>query len=154
MYEPWNIQHSLCKILHKQHLKIFRCNKTAWPWKFKVTTSKDFFTDPVHENLIGYLKDSAVPSSSPAATGQQKPKSTKTNQLPQRFNNCSWEWVFTQIELETLKNSNQGCALMAPGRLRRLTFSFRRLKKSSRSPGRALLLLVECSVKQAEKLTY
>ena len=45
----------------------------------------------------------------------------------------------------------QGCALTAPGRLRRLTFSFGRLKKSSRSPGRALLLLVQCSVKRAEK---
>ena len=37
---------------------------------------------------------------------------------------------------------DQGCALTAPGRLRRLTFSFARLKKSSRSPGRALLLLM------------
>ena len=45
----------------------------------------------------------------------------------------------------------QGCALTAPGRLRQLTFSFGRLKKSSWSPGRALLLLVECSVKRAEK---
>ena len=45
----------------------------------------------------------------------------------------------------------QGCALTAPGRLRRLTFSFGRLKKSSRSPGQALLLLVQCSVKRAEK---
>ena len=45
----------------------------------------------------------------------------------------------------------QGCALTATGRLRRLTFSFGRLKKSSRSPGRALLLLVQCSVKRAEK---
>ena len=45
----------------------------------------------------------------------------------------------------------QGCALTAPGRLRRLTFSFGRLKKSSRSPGRALLLLMQCSVKQEEK---
>ena len=45
----------------------------------------------------------------------------------------------------------QGCALMAPGRLRRLTFSFGRLKKSSRSPGWALLLLMQCSVKQEEK---
>ena len=46
---------------------------------------------------------------------------------------------------------SQGCALTAPGRLRRLTFSFERLKKSSRSPGQALLLLVQCSVKRAEK---
>ena len=46
---------------------------------------------------------------------------------------------------------HQGCGLTAPGRLRRLTFSFGRLKKSSRSPGRALLLLVQCSVKRAEK---
>ena len=46
---------------------------------------------------------------------------------------------------------SQGCALTAPGRLRRLTFSFGRLKKSSRSPGQALLLLVQCSVKRAEK---
>ena len=45
----------------------------------------------------------------------------------------------------------KGCALTAPGRLRRLTFSFGRLKKSSRSPGRALLLLMQCSVKQEEK---
>jgi len=87
-------------------LRSFQCNKTAWSWKFKVSTSKDFFTDHVHENLLSYLKDSAVPSSSPAAAGQQKPKSTKTSQQPQRFNNCSWEWVFTQIELETLKNSD------------------------------------------------
>ena len=46
---------------------------------------------------------------------------------------------------------SQGCALTAPGRLRRLTFSFERLKKSSRSPSQALLLLVQCSVKRAEK---
>ena len=46
---------------------------------------------------------------------------------------------------------SQGCALMTSGRLRRLTFSFGRLKKSSRLPGQALLLLVQCSVKQAEK---
>ena len=46
---------------------------------------------------------------------------------------------------------SQGCALTAPSRLRRLTFSFGRLKKSSRSPGQALLLLVQCSVKRAEK---
>ena len=50
-----------------------------------------------------------------------------------------------------IRSGTQGCALTAPGRLRRLTFSFGRLKKSSRSPGRALLLLVECSVKRAEK---
>ena len=87
-------------------LRSFQWNKTAWPWKLKVTTSKDFFTDPVHENLLGYLKDSAVPFSFPAAAGQQKPKSTETNQLPQHFNDCSWDWVFTQIELETLKNSD------------------------------------------------
>ena len=30
----------------------------------------DFFTDPVYENLLDYLNDSAVPSSSPAAAGQ------------------------------------------------------------------------------------
>ena len=45
----------------------------------------------------------------------------------------------------------QGCALRAPGRLRRPTFCFGRLKKSSWSPGRALLLLVQSSVKRAEK---
>ena len=35
---------------------------------------------------------------------------------------------------------------------RQLTFSFRRLKKNSRSPCRALSLVVQCSVKWAEKL--
>ena len=34
---------------------------------------------------------------------------------------------------------SQGCALTAPGRQRRLTFGFGRLKKNCRSPGRALL---------------
>ena len=60
---------------------------------------------------------------------------------------------FQYKQIENLKWGmwNQGCGLTAPGRLRRLTFSFGRLKKSSRSPGRALLLLVQCSVKRAEK---
>ena len=36
----------------------------------------------------------------------------------------------------------QGCALTAPGRLRRLTFGFGRVRKTTRSPGRALWLIV------------
>ena len=43
---------------------------------------------------------------------------------------------------------------MAPGCLRRLTFSFRRVRKNSQSPSRALSLLIQCLVKQAKNLTY
>ena len=35
----------------------------------------------------------------------------------------------------------QGCALTAPGRLRRLTFGFGRVRKTTQSPGRALWLI-------------
>ena len=38
----------------------------------------------------------------------------------------------------SLLHNMQGCALAAPGRLRRLTFGLRRLKKKKRSPVRAL----------------
>ena len=55
----------------------------------------------------------------------------------------------SRLCLDSKITLNRGGALTAPGRLRRLTFSFGRLKKSSRSPGRALLLLVQCSVKRA-----
>ena len=37
---------------------------------------------------------------------------------------------------------SQGCALTAPGRLRRLTFGFGRVRNTTRSPGRALWLIV------------
>ena len=43
---------------------------------------------------------------------------------------------------------------MVPGCLRRLTFSFRRVRKNSQSPSRALSLLIQCLVKQAKNLTY
>ena len=48
----------------------------------------------------------------------------------------------------------QGCGLTAPGHPRQLTFSFRQVKKDSRSLGQALSLLVQCLVKQAKNLTY
>ena len=46
--------------------------------------------------------------------------------------------------------SDQGCALTAPGRLRRLTFGFGRVKKTTRSPGRALWLIVFLADKAAK----
>ena len=45
----------------------------------------------------------------------------------------------------------QGCALTAPGRLRRLTFGFGQVKKVTRSPGRALILTVFLVDKEAKK---
>ena len=51
-------------------------------------------------------------------------------------------------------SNRQGCALTAPGCLRRLTFSFGRVRKNSRLSGRALSLLVQCLVKQAKNLRY
>ena len=45
----------------------------------------------------------------------------------------------------------QGCALTAPGRLRRLTFGFGRVKKVTRSPGRALILIVFLADKEPKK---
>ena len=60
----------------------------------------DFFTDPVYEHLLGYLKDSAVPSSSPAAAGQQKPKSTKRNQVQ-----CSTTFQQLQLRMSLYTNS-------------------------------------------------
>ena len=44
----------------------------------------------------------------------------------------------------------QGCALTAPGRLRRLTFGFGRVRKITRSPGRALWLIVFLADKVAK----
>ena len=44
-----------------------------------------------------------------------------------------------------------GCAVTAPGRLRRLTFGFGRVKKVIRSPGRALILIVFLADKEAKK---
>ena len=52
---------------------------------------------------------------------------------------------------EIVFEMHQGHALKAPGRLRQLTLRFGRLKKSSQSPVQALLLLMQCSVNQAEK---
>ena len=43
----------------------------------------------------------------------------------------------------------QGCALTAPGRLRRLTFGFGRVRKITWSPGRALWLIVFLADKAA-----
>ena len=45
-----------------------------------------------------------------------------------------------QISDHVSSNQMQGCALTAPGRLRRLTFGFGRVRKTTRSPGRALWL--------------
>ena len=45
----------------------------------------------------------------------------------------------------------QGCAPTAPGRLRRLTFGFGRVKKVTRSPGRALILIVFLADKEPKK---
>ena len=44
----------------------------------------------------------------------------------------------------------QGCALTAPGRLRRLTFGFGRVRKITWSPGRALWLIVFLADKAAK----
>ena len=44
----------------------------------------------------------------------------------------------------------QGCALTAPGRLRRLTFGFGRVRKTTRSPGWALWLIVFLADKAAK----
>ena len=44
----------------------------------------------------------------------------------------------------------QGCALTAPGRLRRLTFGFGRMRKIPRSPGQALWLVVFLADKAAK----
>ena len=44
----------------------------------------------------------------------------------------------------------QGCALTALGRLRRLTFGFGRMRKITRSPGRALWLVVFLADKAAK----
>ena len=70
MYEPCNIQHSLSKILHNQHLEIFSVQQDCMIMNIQGDHIHDFFTDPVYENLLDYLKDSAVPSSSPAVAGQ------------------------------------------------------------------------------------
>ena len=47
-------------------------------------------------------------------------------------------------------NQQQGCALTAPGRLRRLTFGFGRVRKINWSPGRALWLIVFLADKAAK----
>ena len=44
---------------------------------------------------------------------------------------------FSYLPLK-MKTSNQGCALAAPGRLRRLTFGLGRLKKKSGRPSRRI----------------
>ena len=45
---------------------------------------------------------------------------------------------------------NQDCALTAPGCLRRLTFGFGQVRKITRSPGRALWLIVFLADKAAK----
>ena len=57
---------------------------------------------------------------------------------------------FDEIFLSGLSPIIQGCALTAPGRLRRLTFGFGRVRKISWSPGRALWLIVFLADKAAK----
>ena len=42
--------------------------------------------------------------------------------------------LFLAVQTEKTEKNNQGCALTAPGRLRRLTFGLGRLKKKSGRP--------------------
>ena len=65
------------------------------------------------------------------------------------FQKCKWAYAMSPVLIPP-----QGCALMAPGHPRQLTFSFRQVRKDSRSLGQALSLLVQCLVKQAKNLTY
>ena len=48
------------------------------------------------------------------------------------------------------RETSQGCALTAPGRLRRLTFGSGRVRKTTRSPGWALWLIVFLADKAAK----
>ena len=79
------------------------------------------------------------------------PPAPRWTKMRQVFSNCFRSHTSPINHLITQNCHMQGCALTAPGCLRRLTFSFGQLKKSSQSPGRALLLLMQCSVNRAEK---
>ena len=59
------------------------------------------------------------------------------------------ELALQNTDLYSLKQS-QGCALTAPGSLRRLTFGFGRMRKTTRSPGQALWLIVSLADKGAK----
>ena len=65
---------------------------------------------------------------------------------------CRFRRAFSIILLVFQRNCRirQGCALTAPGRLRRLIFGFGRVRKTTRSPGWALWLIVFLADKAAK----